>query len=78
MSTRTAIIASVTWIVLVVGVTFGLLWRAWENASPRERRDFEARATTAGRGAGTLAAIGCGAIWIPWALKRRRERSTTD
>jgi hypothetical protein len=37
----------------------------------------EARAGKAGGGFGTLAAIGYGAIWLPWAAaygKQRRER----
>lgn len=80
MKTRTAIIGSVVWTVLVCGLAFFLLWRAWEAASPRERRGFEARAERMGGAAGTFAAIGCGIIWVTWAVQRKRanDRKSAD
>jgi hypothetical protein len=73
MSIRTALILTGVWTLLLLAGCAGVV--AYIANGPRHQQ--EARAGRAGGGFGTLAAIGYGAIWLPWAAaygKQRRER----
>ncbi len=76
MTTKYALLGSVVWLLLVFGVMLGILYYQWEyRVVPRAR--FEVHAQGWGRLAGLLATVGCLAIWIPWAVRKRRERVAT-
>jgi hypothetical protein len=74
MTTRLALILTGVWTLVVVAGCAAVLWYVMANAP---RSTAEARLGQAGTGCGTVAALGYGAIWLPWAAawgKRRRER----
>lgn len=74
MTTRLALILTGVWTLIVVVGCVAVIWYATSTTS---RSVAAARMGQAGTGCGTIAAIGYGGIWIPWAAaygKRRRER----
>lgn len=74
MSLKASIIASVVWTVVVV--IAGIAMIAYIGTHPVPGASTEQRTQMAGSATGTVAAIGYGAIWIPFAMvagKKRRE-----
>lgn len=74
MTTRLALILAGVWTLVVVAGCTAVVWYALSTAP---HSAAEARLKQAGAGCGTVAAIGYGAILIPWAAaygKRRRQR----
>ncbi len=75
MTIRKRILVTLAWIVLGIVVS-GAVTAVLLQDVPR--RQWNARAGAAGGFAGLIIAIGCGAIWLPWAAKvgkqKRQER----
>lgn len=69
------ILITVAWFVIGIVVTAAIAAVVVSNSPHRERN---ARAAAFGSAGGLVVAIGCGAIWLPWAArvgkKRREER----
>ena len=72
MSLKWAIIISIMWIMLVMAVCLGLLLY---NAGNLPQRQLNARAATAGRGAGTFVAVTLAPLWLYFAVQYRKRRS---
>lgn len=71
VKTKTAVIGSLVWLVLVVGLLLLVLYFQWENRSvPRSR--FNDHAESLGRIAGILVGVGWGGLWIPWFSRRKQ------
>jgi hypothetical protein len=69
-----AVIASVGWVLGVMGLSFLALWYAWENRIGG-RANFEERAAQLGNGAGVIAALGLAAIWGYWYYREKSGKS---
>ncbi len=73
MKTKTAVIGSIVWFVLVLGILFAVLSYQFEHHTvPRSR--FNKYAESMGQFGGVLIALGWAGLWIPWALRRRKEK----
>jgi hypothetical protein len=78
MTTKLALILTGVWTLLVVGAC-GVGISFVTTRVPRHQQDERARLL--GTGTGTLAVIGYGAIWLPWAVvwgRRRRQQREDD
>jgi hypothetical protein len=69
-----AVIASVLWVMCVMGASLLVLWYAWEHRIGG-RANFEERASQLGSATGVVAAMGLAVIWGIWLYRRKtRER----
>ena len=71
---KRVIIGSIIWFVLVMTISIVGLFMIDKDAKTVSEKTR--RAQMLGQGAGTLLAVGCGVLWLPWAFqvgKRRRE-----
>ena len=78
MTTKLALILTGAWTLLMIAVCSGLIWFVTARVP---RHEQERRAGMLGSGAATVAAIGYGAIWLPWAVvvgRKRRERAERE
>ena len=71
MRTKTAVIASVVWFVLVIGACIAIL------VAISDQPGANRRAEKLGGGAGTFCAIGLGVIWAIWGIKRKQTPPKT-
>jgi len=75
MTVKKRILVTVAWIVLGILVSGAITAVLLQDAP---RREWNARAGAAGSLAGLVIAVGCGAIWLPWAARigaeKRKER----
>ena len=75
MTVKIRILVTVAWIVLGILVSGAITAFLLQDAPERE---WNARAGAAGSFAGLVIAVGCGAIWLPWAARigaeKRKER----
>jgi hypothetical protein len=75
MLVKKRILVTVAWIILGILISGAITAFLLQDAP---RREWNARAGAAGSFAGLVIAIGCGAIWLPWAARigaeKRKER----
>jgi hypothetical protein len=68
MKLKHVIIGTIVWLVLIVVAGVGIA------ASFAGKPGAEQRAQSLGQGLGIVAAIGLGALWLPWAAKVGKKR----
>ena len=68
---RTAVIASIVWILLAFGLGMVGVARIHNTRVPGMSR--KRRSEKLGRGLGQVAAIGCLGIWGVWFVKRKKD-----
>jgi hypothetical protein len=71
MSTKLALILTGVWTVLVIAGSIAAISFV---AAKVPRHQQEARAQKLGAGVAVVAAVGYGAVWLPWAAARGRDR----
>lgn len=70
MTTRTAIVSTIILFVATVGIAFLILALTFDGFDPRA----EEKAGQLGSGSGMIFTIGCGIIWIWWAVNKRKSK----
>ncbi len=73
MSLKFSLIATAIWMVLIFVVAFAIGY-FFIQGNPIPGVSMEERGTKLGVGMGTLAGIGLGAIWLPFAARLGKER----
>lgn len=68
MSTKSAVIATVVWVIACMVVGFGVMVFVLKRPDPEKAKPF-------GTATGIVASAGTLPIWIGWLVARRRERS---
>ena len=73
MKARWAILASLGWVVLIMGLGLLAMWYVWENRIGG-RHNFDERAAAFGRVAGIVTLLGWGGIWGWWVYCLKRGK----